>query len=199
MKISRYILNKIVRILRYVLYKIFKFDKWHLSTFQERSYAKSIVSYLNVNASSKRLSMVEIGCGLGDIIRRIKIKNKLGLDVDEKALKAAKLISYLQVKFNIKYELFVFPTSSLFGLYDVIIMVNWIHNIEPKELKEKLEEYFFNNLNSNGEIIIDTVQDKEYRYNHSITYLTSALKAQVFKIGDFERQREVFSIIKRGQ
>ena len=60
-------------------------------------------------------------------------------------------------------------------------MVNWIHNVEPKELKLKLNEYFFYNLKPNGEIIIDTVQDKEYQYNHSITYLTSEMKAKILE------------------
>jgi len=189
-------LVKIQRIIRYILYFLFRFDKWHLNTFKERNYAQSIVKYLNDNTSRQKLNMVEIGCGLGDIIRNIKIKNKLGLDADIKVLRAARLISLLQGKFKIRYKVFVFPTSKLDGLYDVIIMVNWIHNVEPKELKLKLNEYFFYNLKPNGEIIIDTVQDKEYQYNHSITYLTSEMKAKIFRIGEFERQRKVFIIQK---
>jgi len=184
------------RIIRHILWQVFHFDKWHLSTYKSRSYAQSIVKYLNAKHSHKTNSLVEIGCGLGDITRRIKIKNKLGLDADIKVLRAARLVSFLQGMFKIQYKVFVFPNSILEGLHDIIIMVNWIHNVEPKLLKKKLEEYFSKNLNPYGEIIIDTVQDADYRYNHSITYLTSDMKAKIIKIGDFERQREVFAISK---
>lgn len=196
MSLYKKIIIKFKFFIRYLYYFLFKFDKWHLSTYQERFYAKSIVKYINIKTRNQRNNIVEIGCGLGDITRRIRIKKKLGLDEDEKVLKAARLISCLQGKFNIKYEVFVFPTSSFDGLYDVIVMVNWIHNVEPEVLKKKVEEYFFNNLTPNGEIILDTVQDKEYKYNHSITYLTSDMKTQIFRIGEFERNREVYAIRK---
>ena len=70
-------LVKIQRIIRYILYFLFRFDKWHLNTFKERNYAQSIVKYLNDNTSRQKLNMVEIGCGLGDIIRNIKINYKV--------------------------------------------------------------------------------------------------------------------------
>jgi hypothetical protein len=175
---------------------VFGFDKWHLSTFKERSYAQCIVKYLNDNIINKKYDMVEIGCGLGDIIRNIRIKNKLGLDADIKVLKAARILSSLRGKFRINYKVFVFPTSQLDGFYDIIIMVNWIHNVEPKELKTKMNEYFMTNLRPNGVLIMDTVQDKEYKYNHSVDFLMSDMRAQKIKIGEFERQREVYAIRK---
>jgi hypothetical protein len=47
-----------------------------------------------------------------------------------------------------------------------------------------------------GEIVIDTVQDKAYRYNHEVEFLTGGIDCMIYKIGDYARQREVFAIKK---
>jgi hypothetical protein len=64
-------------------------------------------------------------------------------------------------------------------------------------LKENIEKYFMENLNDNGFIIIDTVQDKKYQFNHDIKFLTSGLPCSIEKIGDYENQREVWVIKKK--
>jgi hypothetical protein len=45
-------------------------------------------------------------------------------------------------------------------------------------------------------IIIDTVQDEEYQFNHDIKFLTSGLSCSIEKIGDYERKRELWAIKK---
>lgn len=56
-----------------LLYKIFNFDEWHVSVIGERPYAMEVVKYINrflrENTEYKRgRKVVEIGCGLGDIV-----------------------------------------------------------------------------------------------------------------------------------
>ena len=82
------------------------------------------------------------------------------------------------------------------GSYNVIIMVNWIHHIAPATLKEKLQEYFAHSLQINGRIIIDTVRDPEYEFNHDIHFLADSLNGRLEKIGDYERGREIWVIKK---
>lgn len=182
------------RMTRRILQFFFKFDKWHISSLDQRKYAVDIISYCNTR--NKKDFFAEIGCGLGDIIRNVDFKIKKGYDIDNKVLKAAKFISSLKNKRNIIYEVFNFPDTPLNGTFDMIILVNWIHHIEPAVLKNKLSEYFSNNLSVSGEIIIDTVQDKAYRYNHQVTYLIEDLNCSLISIGKYAREREVWVIKK---
>jgi SAM-dependent methyltransferase len=177
---------------RIILRYIFKFDKWHVFTLTEKKYAKDIIAYCN--ARPVRNSFAEIGCGLGDIVRHVQYQERLGCDMDEKALKAARFLSRLTGRGKIRFSVFTFPDSPLPGKYDLIVLVNWIHHIEPAVLKSGIAAFFNNGLNKGGVIIIDTVQDPEYRFNHDIRFLTDGIDADVNKLGDYERQREIWLI-----
>ena len=65
------------------------FDSWHLYPIEHRSYAIWIVNYINSRIRTQN-TVVEIGCGLGEIINAIKCKNKRGYDICNKAISAAK-------------------------------------------------------------------------------------------------------------
>jgi SAM-dependent methyltransferase len=190
--------NKLHRGFRWVLFYLFRFDRWHVSSLGERRYAQDIIAYLNSLPDSQRNRIVEIGCGLGDLIRNVNFKNKYGLDCDIHALKAARFLSFLQMKHGISFVYSVFPDTHLDGYYDTIIMVNWIHNIPPDILKGKIKEYFSQHLVKNGNLVIDTVQSSGYKYNHSIDYLVSGITCQPKNIGCYDNGREVFVIQNTG-
>lgn len=186
------------RFFRYLLSLYFRFDKWHIVTLYEKKYAADSVKHLNAKPKAERDTLVEIGCGLGDIVRNVNYIHKTGYDREENALKAARLLSAIAFTSKADFRLFSFPETPLHEKCDAILLINWIHHIEPPVLKTTLENYFRNNLKANGEIIIDTVQDKEYRFNHDIHYLSKDMGATVNKLGDYERQRELW-IIKKSQ
>ena len=194
-------LNKVLalpnRAFRSVLRLIFRFDKWHVNTMIERKYVSDIITYINKRYNGPKQTVVEIGCGLGDLLRRLNVKEKVGFDIESNVLKAARVLSTLSGE-NIRFQTFSFPESDLTLKVNIILMVNWIHHISPEVLKLKISEYFKNNLCDRGELIIDTVQEPggEYPYNHDITFLTKDLHCQVLKIGSDIRQREIFSIQK---
>ncbi len=172
----------------------FGFDKWHISPLGERPYAVDVINYCNV--LEERISFAEIGCGLGDITRNVNFLDRTGYDMDPKVLKAAAILPVKGTIRKIEFAEFHFPESILTGTYNVLALINWIHHIEPAVLKEKIEFYFRENLLDMGELIIDTVQDSAYKHNHRIGYLTKDINCSVQKIGDYARQREVWSIKK---
>lgn len=187
--------NVITKAQRKILQLVYCFDGWHVSPLSERPYASDIITYCNNR--KERNNFVEIGCGLGDIARNVDYNVRTGYDNDAKVLRAAKVLPSKTPKGkSVKFDVFNFPENGLAGTYDVITMVNWIHHIEPVILKKYIEQYFKNNLANNGEIVIDTVQDKAYRYNHNIEFLSGGIECTVYKIGDYARQREVFAIKK---
>jgi len=183
------------KIFRKGLQIVYGFDKWHISPLSERPYAKDIIVYSNNR--KERNNFIEIGCGLGDIIRNVDYINRTGLDNDRKVLKAAAVLpSKTRHGKKLNFAFFDFPESNLDGRVDVITMVNWIHHIEPVTLKKNIERYIRDNLVAGGEILIDTVQDPAYRYNHNVEFLTGGVQCKGFRIGEYARRREVFAIKK---
>ena len=72
---TNYKVGIIKRIIFKFLQKIFRFNKWHLEPINFRPYAISIINTLSKNKSSN-LPIVELGCGLGEIIDAIDKKNE---------------------------------------------------------------------------------------------------------------------------
>ena len=55
-------------------------------------------------------------------------------------------------------------------------MLNWIHNIESKVLQKSFSKFINQNLNKNGYLIFDILENKSYKYNHDIEYLLEGIK-----------------------
>lgn len=180
---------------RKLLLLVFHFDKWHTSPLISRKYAQDLIKYLN--GIDNKENYLEIGCGLGDIIKNVSFKKRLGLDYENEVLQAARFLSMLSFQWNIIYKKFTFPNDPIEGKFDVIVLVNWIHNIEPEILKSKLTDYFQNNLCINGIIIIDTVRNDGYKYNHKIDFLMENIHCVINQIGKYENNREIWAIIKK--
>jgi len=183
------------KIFRRVLKAIFRFDDWHTSILDERPYAIDIIKYCN--SRSCKDSILEIGCGLADILRGVDYKKKLGFDMDKKVLRGAAFLSTFSRKPKITFQVFQFPEARLEALVDVIIMVNWIFFIEEDILRLNIEKYFRENVKPGGAIIIDTLKDPHYPNHHNIKVLTANLQCKIHKIGNYARQREVWSIEKQ--
>ncbi len=195
-KLLKFIKTRLWRFPRILLWLVFRFDRWHISPLSEHKYAQDIIRYLNSYTGNRQRSIVEIGCGLGDIIRNVKYENRLGLEREANVLRAGAFLSRIKPNGKITFRIFDFPATELDGCFDTIVMVNWIHHIQQEVLKAKISQYINNHLIEGGEIIIDTVQSKNYEYNHSIDYLVGKLNCRVRKLGDYENQREVFAILK---
>ncbi len=185
------------RVFRLVLQYAFTFDRWHITPLVGRNYAEDIIAFLNSKPKESRYEVIEIGCGLGDIIRHLDYQKKIGYDSEDNVLRAASFLSRISRQKNIIYKSFEFPITPLNEMVNTIILVNWIHHIEPDVLKMKMEDYFENHLLPGGEIIIDTVQDKAYRINHQVSFIVQNLNCTLIKIGDYLNEREVFAIRKK--
>jgi hypothetical protein len=108
-----------------MLYYIFGFDKWHVfNTYENTPYKRESARKVNELHPSV---VVEIGCGLGEIISRIRAQTRIGVDTDENVIKAAKLLHRRK------------PITFLNGSFstirnrsertiDVLLMLNWLHN-----------------------------------------------------------------------
>jgi SAM-dependent methyltransferase len=189
------IISKLLTLPLLVLRSYFKYNSWHDSLYSKRGYAKKIVSYLNTRIVKN--SVLEIGCGTGDILRRLNYIKKEGLDYEQEVLNALNFLIYIKnIGGKVYTKKFDFLSDVVIGKFDVIILCNWIHEIEPSLLESKIRTLFENNLNTNGEIIIDILENTDYKYNHSITYLTQNFNCSQIILGEFEWGRKIYSILK---
>jgi hypothetical protein len=189
-----FVLVRCERLLRYLLYLYFRFSRWHIISLRERPYVRAIIDYLNSLPFDQRGKALEIGCGLGDIIRHVDFENRVDLDANNSVLRAARFLSLFSRGATTRFLSFSFPHGNLTEKYDVIVMVNWIHTIRPDVLSQKIADYACNNMFAGGAIIIDTVCDEEYAFHHDIVDLTSDLDCDILKVGTFRRGREVYAI-----
>jgi SAM-dependent methyltransferase len=177
---------------RHLLRWIFGFDLWHVNRLGDRPYALRIIAYLNGLPDEQRGRVVEIGCGLGDILRRLRFRERLGLDADRAVVRAARLLACASRYGRVRFAELTFP-HPLDGRYDAIVMVNWPHLIEEERLRPQLAVYVREHLSPTGVLIVDTVQDRAYTFNHHIEHIAPD-GSSVAKLGDFERERELWAI-----
>ena len=120
----------------YTLIKpIFGFEEWHRSNpFHLRPYKKYVVDLINeLNPNTT----IEVGCGLGEMLQRVKSKKKIGIDPSPNVIKANRLVHTFS-----NTEWVVGDISAINDLdtkdIDVIFMIGWLHIIKPKELQKLL-------------------------------------------------------------
>lgn len=173
---------KYIRNLMY--YKKFHFDRWHLMPINLRPYAldmaKDISQILEENNINEPI--VEIGCGLGEILAKIKCNNeKYGYDVSTEAIQAAS-----QLYRNIKFKQGSFADVEL-NQVGVLIMVNFIHNISPETLRDLLDEFLSNN--ATRVIVFDSVvnsDNSKYKYTHTAALLKNQSYRLLRKTKEYE-------------
>lgn len=148
----------------------YKFSPWHIVPINERPYALEVYRTLN-NYIEKHdfphAPIVEVGCGLGDIIGNLKwTYGRIGFDRCPEVLKAARLV----------HSKVIFCKGS-FGdvnCHEIkcLIMINFIHVIPPYKLKEDIDQIL---SKCRVEMfVLDTFRSNigtEYSYSHDGKYL----------------------------
>ena len=104
-------------------------DLWHQSPYELRLYAQMAAN--SVNTLGCRC-VVEVGCGLGEILKHIKSPLKYGYDINPKVIEAAKSIK--PDRLDIKFE--------VGGLEDVaiddtecLVAISWLHTMDDEYLR----------------------------------------------------------------
>ncbi len=130
----------------------FHFDPWHLSPYEWKEYAQACVQYLN---DQNCKTVVDIGCGLGEILRHIKADKKIGLDLQEEVIMAARelngeKIDFLEGSFG---ELTEHPI-------DYLITLNFMHGRTEEEWAETYHTAAVQN--DVAHFVVDTVPEKVF-------------------------------------
>lgn len=150
----------------YLLKRLLKLNSWQTSLLSERPYALEIVRGLSYFMQEhKELKIVEVGVGIGEIIANVSRSNKKakrrGYDINQSNVIAGKIMNP-----NVDFKVGTFADVSD-GNIDVLIMVNFIHAIEPNSLRNQVKILLENNQVQM--FVIDTFinnNNTEYRYSH---------------------------------
>lgn len=183
----------IQKIFRIILMLFFRFDYWHTSPLENRKYAIDIITSLNNHIPGG--SIIEIGCGLGDILMKANYRKKYFYDISPEVLKAAAFLQRFSQKPSINY----FKTFDLINdslnknlKFDTIIMVNWIHCFNSVVIKSRLSEIIKNNLNERGLIVFDIIENnKNYKFNHSVSDLIDLERFTIKEIDGYPYGRKL--------
>jgi hypothetical protein len=123
---------------------IFGFDKWHVYGSHVPEYVETVSSLAN-SLENKKVC-IEVGCGLGNILRRVEYVEKFGMDTDPgviKALKFLKKSGVVRISGNIEVKEGSFEEIPKNLEIDLLIAINWVHNLKFDELVKK-----FNSVDS---------------------------------------------------
>ena len=168
-KIKNYFKCFVERITYKIKYRKIDLYKWHLKgTFCCRSYKKVALEIINAN---KPYIYIDIGCGLGEILKRVNLDTsfKIGYDIDKRLKKVH--IKYNQNNFKFFTEeerLFKYVSRNIYLKQKIkfISILNFAHNLSEKKLLKILSKYY----KKIGEylLLIDSIYvgEKKYKYNH---------------------------------
>ena len=110
----------------------FRFDSWHANApYSCRPYKKVVVDIVN---SLRPEAVVEVGCGLGDILSRVSARERFGFDTDSAVIGAARLLHPCRANWFSGDASLIEKRIPPGRRIDCLIMVNWIHQLSPEEL-----------------------------------------------------------------
>lgn len=170
-----------------LLARVFEFHRWHAeaptSARAYRHTAARLVNELRPN------TVVEVGCGLGGILSQIQAEKRYGYDADEGAIRAARFLHGKQITF-VHGGLLTVSQERI----DVLILVNWIHEISPQLLEELVTPL----LSRTRYLLLDAIDPggpDYYRYKHDFTFLDGlACRRSVTRPPDEGRAFHLFEV-----
>lgn len=187
-KIASYIICMLECIENTLLSRIYGFDRWHIANGGRCRAYKGIIAdkinHLRPNLST----VVEVGCGLGDILRHVKSTTRIGCDIDERVIRAARIRALFQnIDFRVGNSTVVSET-----MIDAVIMVNWIHNLSPSDLSKLVAPF----LPNTKYFVFDSIDEEAlstYKYGHDFQFLCDRARVvDTFKVRGEPRSFLIF-------
>lgn len=163
----------------------FKFDPWHIKgAFSCRPYKNVVVELIN---SLQPTVVVEVGCGLGELLSHVTARYRAGYDIDQGVIRAARFI-HRHIEF-ICGDARQIKQKNI----DALIMVNWIHEISP----EALENLIIPLLVNSKYLLLDAIDSgapDSYKYKHNFKFLVG--KAVLISVTRSDNESRSFHLFK---
>ena len=190
---SGYLLESLVGVYRRArlkaLMREYHFDPWHISPKELRPYAMDLIRYINSRTGAHE-AVVEIGCGLGEIIRNIRSDRLYGYDINANVINAA---SFLDKQKRVSFRRGSF--ENVVGLdIEYLIAVNFMHDIDPSYLRSAFK--LVSESNDLRNIIVDSVSNDRVRFSHNFIRIIPAAYEPVYKFEEYAGNRTIWRYSK---
>lgn len=176
------------RSLIWCLSRLFGFPSaWHPPT-SSRPYRILVANQINLLRPDV---VCEVGCGLGSILGRVHAGRRVGLDISPGVVKAARLIRSREIEFRLGTLKDVDLPS-----IDVLVLVNWIHEVSPQELELMLLPL----LPNVRYLLLDAIDPGNsfgYRYKHDFGFLED--RAMLVSTARQAEEGRSFQLFRVGQ
>lgn len=173
---------------RQVLCSLLGIERWHAGGVERHPYRQEILRRLRAHAPA---ALLEVGCGLGDIVCRVNASQRLGGDMSSRVLWAARLCHPWQwLAHGVRFRKMCLG-DPVQGRFDAVVCVNFIHMIAPADLRAYLRALVQDNLAPKGLLVFDVVANPQYKYNHDAEFLLHGLGLQLQVVGGFEFGRSL--------
>lgn len=171
------------------LARIFHFHRWHAEApTSARPYRNTVGRLVN---ELKPRSVVEVGCGLGSILSRVQAAERYGYDIDEAVIRAARFLRCKKITF-LQGSLSAVSLKRI----DVLILVNWIHEIAPESLGAQIAPL----LPRVRFLLLDAIDadgPSGYRYKHDFAFLQGkARRISITRSPNEERSFHLFEVLQ---
>lgn len=172
-RIYNYIMYKGALILRRIRFGRLKnkygFDEWHMTPRRSKPYIKDVVSYISEHVDADKGYIVDVGCGLCDILsdRRLKAYKKMGVDVSKEVCLAD---AELYKDFSVKQGSFEVINDMNISC---LIALNFSHGIAPDVMTSYFDALIHNNKVE--KIVVDVVTGN-YTYTHKYEVMLPGYK-----------------------
>jgi SAM-dependent methyltransferase len=139
----------------------FNFDRWHVHAADKPNYVRLVTKLGNSVEGTK---VLEIGCGLGNLVSTLNFQTRIGIDLSEDVVRAAKFINKFQMR-KVNYIVGSFGEASLLDDIDLLILINWIHRLNPSKLENEIRKLMKSPLNNKAYMISEGVSHYEYYHD----------------------------------
>ena len=177
---------KLDRLALKLLRLFYGYHPWHADApLSARPYRKTVALMINDLCPT---NVVEVGCGLGSILSLVNAQSRVGYDLDAGAIKAARFLRNRNIQFALG-DITAVNQSKI----DVLILVNWIHEISP----EQLDIWLTPLLSQTAYLCVDAIDENNssgYRYAHNFSFLGK--RASLFREARVQNEGRRFLIYK---
>ncbi len=119
-----------------ILCEKYGFDKWHIQPYEHRKYAIEVGKYIS---QFRPELVVDIGCGLGGLLRHIKLAETgqgFGYDLSENTIKVAKKLSKSK---KLVFQVGTFEQVNFKQTIDYLSALGFMHGSPEEKWKPQFE------------------------------------------------------------
>lgn len=142
------------------LQKKYQFYEWNITPFELREYIQVAAECIN---RIKPKTVIDIGCGLGELLRHIHAEHRIGLDIGENNIKTAKILD--------KSGKISFKTGSFEQIkgehVDILVTLNFMHGLSEDKWIPVYRTFLKNN--DVERLIVDTLPQSNGKHHLDFT------------------------------